>query len=204
MKKIVLLGDSIRMIGYGKPVAARLAEEYEVWQPAENCRYAQHTLRGLWDWKADLEGADIIHWNNGLWDLCCLYGDGNFTPIDSYVQQMVRLGKLLKERAQTVIFATTTPVRRDNLHSNNEIIAEYNATVVPKLREIGIVINDLYTPLVADVDKYISDDKIHLSAEGAALATDIVEDVIRREAGKLEGARNASENAKIGDDGAPV
>ena len=204
MKKIVLLGDSIRMIGYGKPVAARLAEEYEVWQPAENCRYAQHTLRGLWDWKADLEGADIIHWNNGLWDLCCLYGDGNFTPIDSYVQQMVRLGKLLKQRAQTVIFATTTPVRRDNLHSNNEIIAEYNAAVVPKLREIGIVINDLYTPLAADVDRYISDDKIHLSAEGAALATDIVEEVIRREAGKLEGSNNTSSSAKIGDDGAPV
>ena len=192
------------MIGYGKPVAARLADEYEVWQPAENCRYAQHTLRGLWDWQEDIKGADIIHWNNGLWDLCCLFGDGNFTPIDSYVTQMVRLGKLLKERAQTVIFATTTPVRRDNLHSNNEIIAEYNAAVVPKLREIGIVINDLYTPLVADVDKYISDDKIHLSAEGAALATDIVEEVIRREAEKLDGAKSASASAKIGDDGAPV
>ena len=192
------------MIGYGKPVAARLADEYEVWQPAENCRYAQHTLRGLWDWKADLEGADIIHWNNGLWDLCNLFDDGPFTPIDSYVAQMVRLGELLKQRAQTVIFATTTPVRRDNLRSNNEIIAEYNAAVVPKLREIGIVINDLYTPLVADVDKYISDDKIHLSAEGAALATDIVEDVIRREAGKLEGSNNTSSSAKIGDDGAPV
>ena len=192
------------MIGYGKPVAARLADEYEVWQPAETCRYAQHTLRGLWDWKADLEGADIIHWNNGLWDLCNLFDDGPFTPIDSYVAQMVRLGELLKQRAQTVIFATTTPVRRDNLRSNNEIIAEYNAAVVPKLREIGIVINDLYTPLVANVDKYISDDKIHLSAEGAALATDIVEEVIRREAGKLEGSNNTSSSAKIGDDGAPV
>ena len=192
------------MIGYGKPVAARLADEYEVWQPAENCRYAQHTLRGLWDWQESIKGADIIHWNNGLWDLCNLFDDGPFTPIDSYVAQMVRLGELLKQRAQTVIFATTTPVRRDNLRSNNEIIAEYNAAVVPKLREIGIVINDLYTPLVADVDKYISDDKIHLSAEGAALATDIVEDVIRREAGKLEGSNNMSSSAKIGDDGAPV
>ena len=192
------------MIGYGKPVAARLADEYEVWQPAENCRYAQHTLRGLWDWQESIKGADIIHWNNGLWDLCNLFDDGPFTPIDSYVAQMVRLGELLKQRAQTVIFATTTPVRRDNLRSNNEIIAEYNAAVVPKLREIGIVINDLYTPLVADVDKYISDDKIHLSAEGAALATDIVEEVIRREAGKLEGSNNMSSSAKIGDDGAPV
>ena len=204
MKKIVLLGDSIRMIGYGKPVAARLADEYEVWQPAENCRYAQHTLRGLWDWRADLAGADIIHWNNGLWDLCCLYGDGNFTPLDSYVQQMVRLGKLLKERAQTVIFATTTPVRRDNAHSNNEIISEYNAAVVPRLREIGIVINDLYTPLATDVDKYISDDKIHLSAEGIALAADMVEAVIRREAEALDNANFSNLCQKNADNGAPV
>ena len=192
------------MIGYGKPVAARLADEYEVWQPVENCRYAQHTLRGLWDWKEGIAGADIIHWNNGLWDLCCLFGDGNFTPIDSYVSQMVRLGKLLKERAQTVIFATTTPVRRDNLHSNNEIIAQYNAAVVPKLREIGIVINDLYTPLVADVDKYISDDKIHLSAEGAALATDMVEAIVRREAEKLSMESNTADGIKAGTTGAPV
>ena len=192
------------MIGYGKPVAARLADEYEVWQPAENCRYAQHTLRGLWDWKADLAGADIIHWNNGLWDLCCLYGDGNFTPIDSYVQQMVRLGRLLKERAQTVIFATTTPVRRDNPHSNNEIIAEYNAAVLPKLAELGIVINDLYTPLVTDVDKYISDDKIHLSAEGIALAADMVEKIIREEAEKLSSAKADTKREHAESDGAPI
>ena len=99
---------------------------------------------------------------------------------------------------------TQDPALAADMAKLEQAIAEYNAAVVPKLREIGIVINDLYTPLVADVDRYISDDKIHLSAEGAALATDIVEDVIRREAGKLEGARNASESAKIGDDGAPV
>ena len=29
MKKVVLIGDSIRMIGYGKPVAERLSPEYE-------------------------------------------------------------------------------------------------------------------------------------------------------------------------------
>ena len=117
---------------------------------------------------------------------------------------MLRIAKILKSRYGTVIFATTTPVRRDNLHSNNEIIAQYNAAVVPKLREIGIVINDLYTPLVADVDKYISDDKIHLSAEGAALATDMVEAIVRREAEKLSTESNTVDGIKAGTTGAPV
>ena len=189
------------MIGYGKPVASRLSDEFEVWQPTENCRYAKHTLRGLWDWKDGIKGADIIHWNNGLWDLCNLYGDGPFTSIEEYVENMLRLARLFKERASTVIFATTTPVRRDNPHSNNEIISAYNAVIVPKLEELGIVINDLYTPLSADVNRYISDDKIHLSAEGSVLAADMVEAVIRREAEKLGSSSKdevASDNASTG------
>ena len=40
MKKAVLIGDSIRMIGYGAPVAERLGDEFEVWQPDDNCRFA--------------------------------------------------------------------------------------------------------------------------------------------------------------------
>ena len=203
MKKIVLLGDSIRLIGYGKPVAARLSGEYEIWQPLENCRFAKHTLRGLWDWKEGIAGADVIHWNNGLWDVCDLYGDGPFSSADEFVENMLRLARLLKQRARTVIFSTITPVRNDNPYNKNSVIEAFNAALVPKLMEMGIVINDLYTPLSADLEKYIADDKIHLSAEGIALAADMVEAVIRREAEKLgtSSMDGASGNAS---DGAPV
>ena len=192
MKKIVLLGDSIRLIGYGKPVASRLSGEYEVWQPAENCRFAKHTLRGIWDWKDDLDGADIIHWNNGLWDVCDLYGDGPFSSEEEFVENMVRLAKLLKKRARTVIFATITPVRNENPYNKNSVIESFNKALVPKLRELGIVINDLYTPLATDLKRYISDDLIHLSAEGIVLAADLVESVIRREAETTESMDNAA------------
>jgi hypothetical protein len=185
MKKVVLIGDSIRMIGYGTPVAERLSDEFEVWQPDDNCRFAKYTLRGLWDWQDGIRGADIIHWNNGLWDVCSLYGDGEFTPIDEYVEIMLRLARLFKERASTVIFATTTPVRPENSHNNNETIKAYNEALVPKLKEMGIVINDLYTPLSEDVYKFISDDTIHLSEEGILLAADMVEAIIRSEAEAL-------------------
>ena len=185
MKKMVLIGDSIRMIGYGKPVAERLADEFEVWQPDDNCRFAKYTLRGLWDWQDSIRNADVIHWNNGLWDVCSLFGDGEFTPIDEYVEIMLRLARLFKQRAATVIFATTTPVRPENLHNKNEVIAAYNAALVPKLKELGVIINDLYTPLSKDVYKYICDDTIHLSEEGISAAADMVEAIIRKEAAKL-------------------
>ena len=41
MKKVVLLGDSIRLIGYGTKVPEMLGPEYTVWQPSDNGRYAQ-------------------------------------------------------------------------------------------------------------------------------------------------------------------
>ena len=185
MKKVVLLGDSIRLIGYGTPVAQRLSGEFEVWQPDDNCRFAKYTLRGMWDWQENMRGADIIHWNNGLWDVCHLFADGEFTPIDEYVATMLRIARILKERASTVIFATTTPVRPENPHNKNEIISAYNEALVPKLKEMGVVINDLYTPLSRDVYKYVCDDTIHLSECGISVAADMVEDIIRKEAAKL-------------------
>ena len=204
MKKVVLIGDSIRLIGYGKPVAERLSDSFEVWQPDDNCRFAQYTLRGLWEWKDGIRGADIIHWNNGLWDVCEIFGDGEFTPIDEYVSTMLRVARLFKERASTVIFATTTPVRPENTHNKNEVIEAYNAALVPKLREIGIIINDLYTPLAADLYKYIGNDTIHLSEDGIALCADMVTEVIRREADKLADTDRAEKEEKNTSLGAPV
>lgn len=71
--------------------------------------FAAYTLRGLHEWKEGLAGSDIIHWNNGLWDTCDLFGDGAFTPLDTYVETMVRIARLLKRITPNIIFATTTP-----------------------------------------------------------------------------------------------
>ena len=205
MRKVVLFGDSIRQIGYGNVVAERLEGDFTVWQPKDNCRFVEYTLRMLWDFKADIAGADIIHWNNGLWDIAKLYGDGEFTPIDMYVEQMVRLAKLLKQRAKVVIFATTTPASEDNKIFSNATIEEYNRAVIPELQALGVRINDLYTPIKAGVDRYIREDKIHLSEAGIAVAADLVERAIREAA---EAICEDGENVKayeIGSDvGAPI
>ncbi|MBQ9099056.1 MAG: hypothetical protein IJY50_06470 [Clostridia bacterium] len=57
-RRVTLLGDSIRLIGYGEPVARALAEGFEVWQPDSNCRFAQHTLRELWTYASHIEGSE--------------------------------------------------------------------------------------------------------------------------------------------------
>ena len=185
-KKVVLLGDSIRLIGYGKPVSDALSDEYEVWQPEENCRYAKHTLRMLWDHGKHIRDCDVIHWNNGLWDICDIFGDGTFTSLEEYVDTMCRIARLLTQRSRVVIFATTTPVREGHPYNDTAEIARYNEALVPRLREIGVVINDLFATVAEDTERYILEsDKIHLSSEGIAVCARQVEEIIRSEAEKL-------------------
>ena len=186
MKHIVLLGDSIRQGGYGYPVAQRLAGDFTVWQPEENCRFAKYTHWMLWEWRNELEKADIIHWNNGLWDTARLFDDGIFTSKEQYVETMLRIAKELKKYAAIVIFATITPVRSTNPNQRNEDIIAYNAALVPELEKLGVVINDLHTAVAADIPRYIrADDHIHLTAEGVDLCAEQVERILRQQAETL-------------------
>lgn len=179
MKKIVLLGDSIRAIGYGTKVPSLLGEDYSVWQPNDNCRFAQYTLRMLFDRKNDIEDSDIIHWNNGLWDACDLFDDGSFTPIEVYAETMLRIAGILQKYAKKVIFATTTPVNPANKHDHNEVIAKYNEYLVPKLREMGVLINDLHSVVYPNIDEYICEDHLHLSPAGIDACSEAVVKAIK-------------------------
>lgn len=177
--KITLLGDSIRQVGYGLKVPQILGEKFEVYQPTENCRFAKYTLQAIRVWQNDMEGSEIIHWNNGLWDVGDNWGDGPLTSVDEYVKDMVRVANVLKTKAKKVIFATTTPVRYDNSDTDNNRIDEYNNAVVPVLKDMGIIINDLNALLKNDVEKYILEkDKIHLTDEGIDVCAKQVANII--------------------------
>ena len=165
MTKITLLGDSIRM-GYGQLVPDMLGENYTVYQPEENCRFAKYTLRGLFAWQHGIEGSDIIHWNNGLWDITTCVDGEPFSDKEEYIKTMVRIGKLLKERAKEVIFATTAVNDSGNPYDKNFRIAEYNEAVVPELKKLGIRINDLYSVVHPNIDKYVCEDFLHMTEEG--------------------------------------
>lgn len=162
--KVTLLGDSIRQ-QYGPKVKALLGDEFEIWAPDDNCRFAKYTLRGLFDWAADMEGSQIVHWNNGLWDLCRLFDDATFTSEDEYVENILRIADILIKRYGTVIFATTTPVRASNIFNKNDDADRFNARIVPLLKERGVIINDLNALLRSDPEHYICDDTIHLTEE---------------------------------------
>lgn len=182
MKKVVLLGDSIRLIGYGTMVPEMLGKEYEVFQPEDNCRFVKYTLRGLFEWREEMKGADIIHWNNGLWDTSTgLFEDGGkpFTSEEEYVDNMLRVAGELKKIAPRVIFATTTPVNPAYEYNNNDVIRRYNEVLVPKLKELGLEINDLHTLVEPNWQEYICEDMLHLTEKGAKACAEQVVRMIR-------------------------
>ena len=181
MKKIILLGDSIRL-SYQNRVTELLGSDYTVWGPEDNCRFASYTLRMLFEYKDQLEGADVIHWNNGLWDMCDLFGDGPFTPLEVYAEQMVRIAKILKTYAPVVIFAATTPPSPKMWGHDLDRVRAYNAAAMAALEPLGILFDDLFTPVAEDIDRMISEDYLHASPYGVEILANRVADCIKTNA----------------------
>ena len=204
MTKLTCIGDSIR-IQYTPRVREMLGEDFEIYAPPENCRYSKFTLRGLYDWKAAMEGSRIVHWNNGLWDICELFGDGSFATVEEYTANMTRIADILLSRHEVVIFATTTPVSPLNPHTKNAEVKKYNDAVVPLLIERGVIINDLYSLVAADLGRYISSDKTHLTEEGIEMCARAVAECIQKAAQSLPALEQAQSSADTFDDtGVPI
>lgn len=184
MTKVTLLGDSIRQ-GYAPATIELLGDDFEVFSPEDNCRFSKYTLRGLFAWKSEMEGSRIVHWNNGLWDICDLFDDGPFCTKEEYLTNMLRIARILTERYDKVIFATTTPVNPKNPHDRNDVIEEYNAFLVPYLEKMGIIINDLHSIVYPHIEEYICDDYIHLTQAGVKACSEQVARVIKETAAGL-------------------
>ena len=154
MKKVVLIGDSIRL-GYEKYVREALSDVAEVYSPAENCRFAQYVLRNFYDWKKKHEwpdDVDVVHWNAGLWDTITLFEDGTLTPPEFYADTVRRIDKRIRlcYPNAKVIFATSTHVQEDK-YLNKKKAARYNADTdkfnriaIEALEGSGTYIDDLF------------------------------------------------------------
>ena len=168
MKKILLIGDSIR-IGYDLYVKKSFENTAEVFYPNENCRFSQYILRNLHYWKDDLgiDTVDAIHWNAGLWDTLKIYGDDCLTRLDTYVDTIERIQKRIEFLFPNAvsIFATSTPVLEDGFIQEFEMrynadVERFNAAASEILTKRGVIINDLYT-LLKDVPRAYHSDQTH-------------------------------------------
>jgi len=198
MKNVLLIGDSIRFgatsnheyktadsPGYGVYVAEMLKGKANVYAPDDNCRFAQYTLRYLYDWAKDIEceKIDVVHWNNGLWDVLRINGDEPLTPVDVYELMLGRVCKMIKKIFPNakIIFALSTAVveewaRPDFMRFNSDI-EKYNEAAKRVLEKMGVTINDLYT-VSAAFDNSLHADFVHFNEEGSKILARAVCDKI--------------------------
>ena len=165
MKKIVLIGDSIRM-GYDKYVKEALEGVCEVFYPEENCKFAEYVLRFVHEWKNNGgwgDDVDLVHWNAGLWDALELFGDEPLTSLSYYGEAIARIDKRLRmlfPKAK-IVFATSTSVNEGmsnpDFTRHNSIIEEYNSVAISALSGTDTVISDLYSVTCHLPDAYRSD-----------------------------------------------
>lgn len=170
MKKVMLIGDSIRL-GYQAKVTELLTNKATVTGPADNCRFSAYTLFCLSQWVPD-DDYDVIQWNNGQWDTCYMPDGKIHTPLATYCELQERIATILLRKTRRLIFATTTPVwpelfaTAEKNPRRNEDICEYNHAITDVLGKRGVEINDLNALVAGNVKQYISGDMVHLSETG--------------------------------------
>ena len=188
MKNIYLIGDSIRYgatdgnsPGYGIYVQELLRGRANVYGPDDNCRFAQYTLRYLTDWAAQVDAAsiDVVHWNNGLWDVLRIMGDDPLTPVDAYRELLGRVYRRIRRLFPNakVIFATTTAVleeaaKPDFIRYNADIMA-YNRAACDLMDALQVEVNDLFE-ITENYGESLHADWVHFNATGCRLIADRV------------------------------
>lgn len=180
MKKILLLGDSIR-ISYQPLVKEKLNGIAEVLGPGDNCRFVKYTLWYINSWIDEFGKPDIIHWNNGLWDVYHFCQDsGIFTTLEDYTSEIRRVLQRLKKTGAEIIWATTTPVNNNNINCKNSDIDQYNEAIIKYMQKENIYINDLNSVVKSDIGLYIGEDYMHLSDKGQIICAEAVSRALMR------------------------
>ena len=183
MKKVLLLGDSIRM-GYDSMVREMLEGEYEVfYDDNDNGRFTTYTL-----WQANqlirkYGYFDVIHWNNGYWDMHTEAPmQEPICTIPEYTHMLRKILRLLRQNSNRVIFATSLPVpAADTLRSyDNDTVIAYNAAALEVMHQEHVEVNDLYE-MMYSYDGFLKcEDGVHLTQEGYHLCAEQIARIIRK------------------------
>ena len=195
MKKVILLGDSIRA-WYSKRVKELLEGKCEVYYAeGDNGRFTYYSLWQLASILDTTGKVDLVHFNNGYWDI----GNMPFLnrPIfstEEYTYGLERIIELSRAAGAKLVFATTTPLPADNHAADNtgtgavfslekETVKIYNDAALKLMKRENIPVNDLYALCKQDKRYYKCEDNLHHSAEGNEIIAQQVAKVILEQLG---------------------
>ena len=188
MKKVLLLGDSIRM-GYDDYVKEEL-KECEVYYDAEdNGRFITYTIWMFNQLNAKYGPFDVVHFNNGYWDMNREGPNGEpQTPVKDYIINLKRLIDLVRSTKAIPIFATSTPIYDTPIQDGdyqatnykNEWVLEYNKAAVELMKQEGVMVNDLYALMEKEERCGKCYDSLHLTEDNYKKCAKQVSDYVRK------------------------
>ena len=194
MKKVICIGDSIRM-GYEPTVVSELGGWAHVAElRGLQCGDTRVHLEHLDEWLQD--DLDVVHVNAGLHDMAQDPGkdpevppDGERrVPVDEYRTNLATIFKAIGSRTKAVIiFGLTTPVNLQRQHSSgkglhrtNEDVAAYNAVAREVAAQHGVLIDDLHQVIVDHgPGQMLKEDGVHFTDEGSEVLGRTVAAAIR-------------------------
>lgn len=176
MKKVILIGDSIRM-GYQETVRNLLADCADVWGPEQNGGNSENVGAHLDEWVISRR-PDIVHLNCGLHDLRKDFGRHTAAvPLEQYEENIRNiLSRLQTNTNAVVIWASTTPVNEKWHHATKGFdrleadVAAYNACAQRVAGALNVAVNDLFSVIQsAGCDRILCEDGVHFKPEGSAI-----------------------------------
>ena len=187
MKKVLLLGDSIRM-GYDDYVKEELKECEVCYESEDNGRFITYTIWMFNNLNSRFGPFDVVHFNTGYWDMNREGPNGEpQTPIKEYVSNLKRLVDMIRATKAIPIFATSThiydtPTQDGNYQSTNymkERVLEYNKAAVELMNQEGVMINDLYALMEKEERYGKCYDSLHLTEEGYQKCAKQIAELVR-------------------------
>ena len=193
MKKVVLLGDSIRE-WYTKYVQELLKDKCEVISLlGENGRFTYYSLFQLSSILKEHGKVDLVHFNNGYWDMDVMpFLNRTIFSLEEYKHGLKRIIELARAAGAELIFATTTPLPSSGKAKDNtgtgvsfefeqEKVKDFNNAALELMKEENIEVNDLYAVCKQDKNFYKCEDNLHHTDEGnRILAQHVAASIIKK------------------------
>ena len=190
LTKVLIIGDSISL-GYTPTVVKLLKGKASVSHAPGNNAGTTRGMKYLKSWLGK-DKWDVIHFNWGLHDLKHVKVPGTNqksnnpndpyqADIKQYEQNMRILVPMLKATGAKLIFATTTPYPAGVKPARiPEDAAKYNAVALEIMNEHGIVINDLYSYALPQLEKLQTPKDVHFTGEGyKALGQEVAKHILK-------------------------
>lgn len=157
LPRVLLIGDSVSR-GYTMATRDALKGKANVHRAPENCGPTANGVKKLNIWLGNGKW-DVIHFNFGIHDRA--------TPLADYEKRLEEIIVRLKATGAKVIWASTTPIPRDDAKRQTpESIIERNAVAEKLAKKHSLAIDDLFTFITPQLSTLQNPNDVHFKAEG--------------------------------------